>query len=203
MPMSSSSTGWRPWRCWTGCVRVSRSSTSPRSRVGGSRPRRRSTTSWSVGRVRVGSWSGSRAGTRSCSDAAWRRSSRAQEAGVPVEVIPGVSSAIAAPELAGIPLTHRGISQGFTVVTGHAAPDDPRSTLDWDALARGGTTLVVLMGVETLRSIVGALVGAGRDQDTPLACCHGRGSAQPERSSSPLWPRSPSQARRPSCVLLP
>jgi len=93
-----------------------------------------------------------------------------KEAGVPVEVIPGVSSATAAPELAGIPLTHRGISQGFTVVSGHAAPDDPRSTLDWEALARGGTTLVVLMGVETLRSIVGALVDAGREGDTPLAC---------------------------------
>jgi uroporphyrin-III C-methyltransferase/precorrin-2 dehydrogenase/sirohydrochlorin ferrochelatase len=93
-----------------------------------------------------------------------------KEAGVPVSVIPGVSSAIAAPELAGIPLTHRGTSQGFTVVSGHAAPDDPRSTLDWQALARGGTTLVVLMGVETLPSIVGALVDAGRDGDTPVAC---------------------------------
>jgi len=93
-----------------------------------------------------------------------------KEAGVPVEVIPGVSSAIAAPELAGIPLTHRGISQGFTVVSGHAAPDDPRSTLDWVALARGGTTLVILMGAETLSSIVGALVDAGRDGDTPVAC---------------------------------
>jgi uroporphyrin-III C-methyltransferase / precorrin-2 dehydrogenase / sirohydrochlorin ferrochelatase len=93
-----------------------------------------------------------------------------KEAGVPVDVIPGVSSANAAPALAGIPLTHRGISQGFTVVTGHAAPDDPRSTLDWGALARGGTTLVVLMGVETVGSIVGALVDAGREGDTPLAC---------------------------------
>jgi uroporphyrin-III C-methyltransferase/precorrin-2 dehydrogenase/sirohydrochlorin ferrochelatase len=92
------------------------------------------------------------------------------EAGIPVEVIPGVTSAVAAPALAGIPLTHRGISQGFTVVSGHAAPDDPRSTLDWEALARGGTTLVVLMGVETLRSIARALIGAGRDGDTPLAC---------------------------------
>jgi uroporphyrin-III C-methyltransferase / precorrin-2 dehydrogenase / sirohydrochlorin ferrochelatase len=92
------------------------------------------------------------------------------QAAVPVEVIPGVSSAIAAPELAGIPLTHRGVSQGFTVVSGHAAPDDPRSTLDWAALARGGTTLVVLMGVETLPSIVGAMVDAGRDGDTPVAC---------------------------------
>jgi uroporphyrin-III C-methyltransferase/precorrin-2 dehydrogenase/sirohydrochlorin ferrochelatase len=92
------------------------------------------------------------------------------QAGVSVEVIPGVSSAIAAPELAGIPLTHRGISQGFTVVSGHAAPEDPRSTLDWDALARGGTTLVVLMGAENLASIVDALVDAGVDMDTPLAC---------------------------------
>jgi uroporphyrin-III C-methyltransferase / precorrin-2 dehydrogenase / sirohydrochlorin ferrochelatase len=93
-----------------------------------------------------------------------------REAQVPVEVIPGVSSAIAAPELAGIPLTHRGVSQGFTVVSGHAAPDDPRSTLDWAALARGGTTLVILMGVDTLTSIVGALIDAGRAGDTPVAC---------------------------------
>jgi uroporphyrin-III C-methyltransferase / precorrin-2 dehydrogenase / sirohydrochlorin ferrochelatase len=92
------------------------------------------------------------------------------EAGVPVEVIPGVTSAIAAPALAGIPVTHRGLSQGFTVVSGHAAPDDPRSTIEWEALARGGTTLVVLMGVETLPSIAAALVEAGREEDTPVAC---------------------------------
>lgn len=93
-----------------------------------------------------------------------------REAGVPVEVIPGVSSAIAAPALAGIPVTHRGVSQGFTVVSGHVAPEDPRSTLDWGALAHGGTTLVVLMGVENLASIVFALVDAGRDGNTTLAC---------------------------------
>jgi uroporphyrin-III C-methyltransferase/precorrin-2 dehydrogenase/sirohydrochlorin ferrochelatase len=93
-----------------------------------------------------------------------------RQAGVPVEVIPGVTSAIAAPGLAGIPLTHRGLSQGFTVVSGHVAPDDPRSTLDWEALARAGTTLVVLMGVENLPSIVGALLNAGRDANTPVAC---------------------------------
>jgi uroporphyrin-III C-methyltransferase/precorrin-2 dehydrogenase/sirohydrochlorin ferrochelatase len=93
-----------------------------------------------------------------------------KQAAVPVEVVPGVSSAIAAPELAGIPLTHRGVSQGFTVVSGHVAPDDPGSTLDWDALARGGTTLVVLMGVQSLLSIMSALVDAGRDGDTPVAC---------------------------------
>src|ERR1019366_5415695 len=81
-----------------------------------------------------------------------------RQAAVAVEVVPGVSSAIAVPELAGIPLTHRGSSQGFTVISGHAAPGDPRSTLDREALARGGTTLVVLMGAETLPSIAAALV---------------------------------------------
>jgi len=87
-----------------------------------------------------------------------------------INVIPGVTSAIAAPGLAGIPVTHRGLSQGFTVVSGHVAPGDPRSTLDWDALARGGTTLVVLMGVENLGSIVDAVVDAGLDVDTPVGC---------------------------------
>jgi uroporphyrin-III C-methyltransferase / precorrin-2 dehydrogenase / sirohydrochlorin ferrochelatase len=93
-----------------------------------------------------------------------------RDADVPVTVVPGVTSAVAAPGLAGIPVTHRGLSQGFTVVSGHAAPDDPRSTIDWAALARGGTTLIVLMGVETLPAIVGALLDAGRHGDTPLAC---------------------------------
>ncbi len=93
-----------------------------------------------------------------------------RDADVPVTVVPGVTSAVAVPELAGIPVTHRGLSQGFTVVSGHAAPDDPRSTVDWAALARGGTTIVVLMGVETLPQIVGALLEAGRHGDTPLAC---------------------------------
>ena len=93
-----------------------------------------------------------------------------QEAGVPVDVIPGVTSAVAAPALAGIPVTHRGLSQGFTVVSGHVGPDDPRSQVDWSALARGGTTLVVLMGVETLPAVVAALLDAGREGDTPVAC---------------------------------
>jgi len=92
------------------------------------------------------------------------------EAGVAVDVVPGVSSAIAAPELAGIPLTHRGISQGFTVVSGHVPPDDPRSSLDWAALARSGTTLVILMGVENLGAIARAMTKAGLDPVTPLVC---------------------------------
>lgn len=90
-------------------------------------------------------------------------------AGVPVRVIPGVSSAIAAPALAGIPLTHRQLTQGFTVVSGHLPPGDPGSTLDWAALARSGTTLVILMGVATLAAITSELVASGLPPDTPAA----------------------------------
>ncbi|WP_262850047.1 uroporphyrinogen-III C-methyltransferase [Mumia quercus] len=90
-------------------------------------------------------------------------------AGIPVDVVPGVTSAIAGPALAGIPVTHRGLSQGFTVVSGHVPPGDPRSTLDWDALARSGTNLVLLMAVATLPAITETLVAAGLDPATPAA----------------------------------
>jgi uroporphyrin-III C-methyltransferase len=92
------------------------------------------------------------------------------EAGVPVEVIPGVSSAVAVPALAGIPLTHRSLTQGFVVVTGHVAPGDPRGTVDWEWLGRSGLTLVVLMGVAALPQIAAALVRGGMDPATPAAC---------------------------------
>lgn len=91
------------------------------------------------------------------------------EAGVQVTVVPGVSSAIAAPGLAGIPLTHRGITQGFTVVSGHVGPGNPASAVDWAALARANTTLVVLMGVATLASIATTLIGQGMAGATPAA----------------------------------
>ncbi|MFC6151354.1 uroporphyrinogen-III C-methyltransferase [Mumia xiangluensis] len=90
-------------------------------------------------------------------------------AGIPVEVIPGVTSAIAGPALAGIPVTHRGLSQGFTIVSGHVPPGDPRSTLDWAALARSGTDLVLLMAVATLPAITAALIAEGLDPATPAA----------------------------------
>lgn len=91
------------------------------------------------------------------------------EAGVPVRVIPGVTSAVAGPELAGIPLTHRGLSQGFAVVSGHVGPGDPASTVNWDALAAGGGTIVVLMGVKQLPAICAGLVERGLDPSTPAA----------------------------------
>jgi uroporphyrin-III C-methyltransferase len=91
------------------------------------------------------------------------------EAGIPVVVVPGVSSSIAAPALAGIPVTHRALVQGFTVVSGHVPPGDPRSTLDWGAVARSNTTIVVLMGVATLGAIADTLVREGLPADTPAA----------------------------------
>ncbi|HEV7173439.1 uroporphyrinogen-III C-methyltransferase [Pedococcus sp.] len=92
------------------------------------------------------------------------------EAGVPVTVIPGVSSALAVPALAGIPLTHRTLTQGFVVVTGHVPPGDPRSMVDWAWLGGSGLTLVVLMGVAALPQISAALVSGGMDPNTPAAC---------------------------------
>jgi uroporphyrin-III C-methyltransferase len=89
--------------------------------------------------------------------------------GIPVVVIPGLSSSIAAPALAGIPVTHRTLVQGFTVVSGHVPPGDPRSTLDWGAIARSRTTIVVLMGVATLGAIAETLVAEGLPATTPAA----------------------------------
>ena len=88
-------------------------------------------------------------------------------AGVEVEVVPGVTSAIAAATLAGVPLTRRGTAQEFTVASGHVPPGDPRSTVDWARLGAGNGTLVLLMAVANLRAIASALVDAGRDPATP------------------------------------
>jgi uroporphyrin-III C-methyltransferase / precorrin-2 dehydrogenase / sirohydrochlorin ferrochelatase len=90
-------------------------------------------------------------------------------AGVPCTVLPGLSSAIAVPALAGIPVTHRGVAHEFTVVSGHLAPDDPESLVDWAALGRLGGTLVLLMAVANLRAIAGRLLHEGRPAETPAA----------------------------------
>jgi uroporphyrin-III C-methyltransferase/precorrin-2 dehydrogenase/sirohydrochlorin ferrochelatase len=90
-------------------------------------------------------------------------------AGVPVTVVPGVTSSIAAPALAGIPVTHRGVAHEFTVVSGHVAPDNPASLVDWPALARMRGTLVVLMGLKNLPAIVATLLDHGRAANTPAA----------------------------------
>ena len=89
-------------------------------------------------------------------------------AGVAAEVVPGVSSAVAAPTAVGVPVTSRHASSGFTVVTAHQDPANDR-VLDWDALARLGTTLVVLMGAARARSIASRLIAGGMAPDTPVA----------------------------------
>jgi uroporphyrin-III C-methyltransferase/precorrin-2 dehydrogenase/sirohydrochlorin ferrochelatase len=88
-------------------------------------------------------------------------------AGVEVEVVPGVTSAIAAPSLAGVPLTRRGTAQEFTVASGHVPPGDPRSTVDWQRLGAGNGTVVLLMAVAYLRPIAETLMRAGRAPHTP------------------------------------
>jgi uroporphyrinogen III methyltransferase/synthase len=90
-------------------------------------------------------------------------------AGVAFEVVPGITSAIAAPAYAGIPVTHRGVSTHFTVVTGHEDPAKGRTDVDWEALARAGGTLVILMGVGNLAGIVDRLLEGGLLPDTPVA----------------------------------
>jgi uroporphyrin-III C-methyltransferase/precorrin-2 dehydrogenase/sirohydrochlorin ferrochelatase len=90
-------------------------------------------------------------------------------AGVPVEVVPGITSAIAVPGLAGIPVTHRGMTHEFVVVSGHVPPGHPASLVDWAALGRLRGTVVVLMGVDTAALISAALVEHGRDPQTPVA----------------------------------
>jgi uroporphyrin-III C-methyltransferase len=90
-------------------------------------------------------------------------------AGVPVEVVPGVTSAIAVPALAGIPVTHRGLTHEFVVVSGHVPPGHPQSLVDWAALGRLRGTVVVLMGVDTAGAIAAALIEHGRAPETPVA----------------------------------
>jgi uroporphyrinogen III methyltransferase/synthase len=89
--------------------------------------------------------------------------------GVPFAVVPGVTSAVAAPAYAGIPVTHRGLCSALGIITGHEDPAKPESALRWDGLAKGLDTLVFLMGVENLPAIVEQLTAAGRSPDTPVA----------------------------------
>ncbi|WP_067497032.1 uroporphyrinogen-III C-methyltransferase [Actinoplanes sp. TFC3] len=91
------------------------------------------------------------------------------QAGVPVTVVPGVTSSIAAPELAGIPVTHRGVAHEFTVVSGHVPPESTQSLVDWAALARLRGTLVIMMGLKNLPKIAERLIAEGRGADTPAA----------------------------------
>jgi uroporphyrin-III C-methyltransferase len=90
-----------------------------------------------------------------------------RDAGIPFEVVPGITSAVAAPAAAGVPVTHRGVAASFTVVTGHRPAGEP--DIDWRALARVGGTVVVLMGVSQRATIAAELIAGGLDPATPVA----------------------------------
>jgi uroporphyrin-III C-methyltransferase/precorrin-2 dehydrogenase/sirohydrochlorin ferrochelatase len=92
-----------------------------------------------------------------------------EEAGVPWTVIPGLTSAISVPTVAGIPVTHRGVAHDFTVISGHLPPDHADSLVEWEAVARLRGTLVLLMAVQNLPEIAARLVRDGRAASTPVA----------------------------------
>lgn len=89
-------------------------------------------------------------------------------AGVPVTVVPGITSAFAAPAVAGTPVSHRGVAHEIVVVSGHVAPDDPRSLTDWTALGRMTGTIVLMMAVERLGRFADTLITHGRPPQTPV-----------------------------------
>ena len=127
------------------------------------------------------------------------------EAGIPVTVVPGVTSAIAVPALAGVPVTHRGLTHEFVVVSGHLAPDHPESLVNWDALAAMNGTIVLLMAVERIELFVKALLDGGRPADTPvLVVQHGTTSAQ--RSLRATLAETPEKVRsdgiRPPAIIV-
>ncbi|UUO00623.1 uroporphyrinogen-III C-methyltransferase [Mycolicibacterium novocastrense] len=101
------------------------------------------------------------------------------EAGIPVTVVPGVTSAIGVPALAGVPVTHRHVTHEFVVVSGHVAPGHPESLVNWNALAALSGTIVLLMAVERIELFATALLEGGRPADTPvLVVQHGTTAAQ-------------------------
>ncbi len=101
-------------------------------------------------------------------------------AGISFEIVPGVSSAVAAPAAAGIPLTHRAVASSFAVVTGHEDERRACSRVDWSRLATAVDTLVILMGLENLPRIARSLIDAGRAVETPVALVE-RGTTNAQR----------------------
>ena len=97
-----------------------------------------------------------------------------------------MTSAISVPAAAGIPVTHRGVSQGFCVLAGHVRPGDSRSSVDWASLARSGITLVLLMAVDHLAEIADTLISAGLSGSTPAAVVSDGWSRQQRVATAPL-----------------
>ena len=124
-------------------------------------------------------------------------------AGVDYEIVPGITSAIAAPAYAGIPVTLRHSSTSFTVVTGHEDPSvGEEGTVDWDAVARVGGTIVILMGVARIRSIADRLIAAGRSPDTPAAAVRWGTRPQQETIRATLGTIADQPLRSPSVIVI-
>ena len=113
------------------------------------------------------------------------------EAGVPVTVVPGVTSAFAVPAVADVPVSHRGVAHEIVVVSGHVAPGHPQSLTDWTALARLRGTLVLMMGVERIGAFADALLAAGAPPTHRWRWCR----TAPRGSSGPCARRSLTQPR--------
>ena len=149
--------------------------------------RTRSTPCSSSGPGPASGWCGSRAATRSCSAAAARSGWPASRPACRSTVVPGISSALAGPAAAGIPLTHRGVAADFTVVSGHLDPGRAADDgVDWPGLAAGAGTLVLLMAMDRLDPIAAELIEHGRPAQHA-----GRGGAPRDASPAQQVVRAP------------
>ena len=123
-------------------------------------------------------------------------------AGIPFEVVPGITSAIGAPAYAGIPVTHRGVSTHFTVVTGHEDPSKPSADVDWAALAHAGGTLVILMGAGNVGEIARQLVDNGLAASTPVAAVRNGTRADQQTVRATLTTIGDAGVRAPSAIVV-
>ncbi|MGN5637114.1 uroporphyrinogen-III C-methyltransferase [Streptomyces sp. AC154] len=125
--------------------------------------------------------------------------------GIACTVVPGISSSISVPGAAGIPVTHRGVAHEFTVVSGHVAPEDERSLVDWSAVARLRGTLVLLMAVDKIGAIARALIAHGKDPETPVALVQEGTTAAQRRVDATLatvGERAEAEEVRPPAVIV-
>ncbi|QFS91337.1 Siroheme synthase [Mycobacterium sp. THAF192] len=127
------------------------------------------------------------------------------EAGIPVTVVPGVTSAIGVPALAGVPVTHRAMTHEFVVVSGHVAPEHPESLVNWDALAAMRGTIILLMAVERIELFARVLREGGRPADTPVLVVQ-QGTTSAERTLRATLADAPERIRaegiRPPAIIV-
>ncbi len=116
------------------------------------------------------------------------------DAGIPVTVVPGVTSAIAVPALAGVPVTHRSVTHEFVVVSGHVAPGDPESLVNWNALAAMSGTIVLMMAVERIELFADVLLKGGRPAETPVLVVQ-QGTTSAERTVRTTLADAPKRIR--------